>query len=190
MRKSLAVLAAVGLVATMAVAFAGPAAAKNSPKPSGPKPPPKESKCSSSSAKGIQYAFLQFLTNGTPTGSLAYVKGGAPLANVYQASFQAAASAGLLKPTVNTIPVSVMARCTGKTTANFTYDLQMQDKVTSTTGAPLGLHNAGGAVLVKGHWQITTQTVCDLINLIGMTIPGATYGAQCYTAAGLPVPSS
>jgi hypothetical protein len=187
MRKSLAVLATIGLVATMAVTFAGPAAAKGGPKPGTPKPPPKETKCSSSSAKGITYSFLQFLTPGTPN-ALGYVQNGQPLGTVYNAAFGAAKTAGLLK--YNTIPISVVAKCTGKTTAMFTYDLQMKDATTGTTSAPLGIHNAGGAVLVKGHWQITPQTVCDLINLIGMALPGVPYGAQCYQAAGLPVPSS
>jgi hypothetical protein len=188
MKKTLAVLASVGLVATMAVTFAGPAGAKGSP--SGPKPPPKESKCSSSSTKGITYAMTQFLIGNGGAGKAAWVQNGAPLASVLDATFTAAAQAGLVKATQNTVPASIQSRCTGKTTASFTYDLQYQDKATGTTQAPLGLHNAGSAVLVKGRWLVTAQTVCDLTSLLGMALPNSPYGAQCYAAAGLPVPPS
>jgi hypothetical protein len=189
MRKSLAGLAAVGLVATMAVAFAGPAGAKGTT-PTTTKPPPKESKCSSSSVKGIAYSMNGFLTAKGGTAKVVYINNGSNLASLMDQTFAAAAQAGLIKPGVDSVPTAVQSKCTGKTAATFTYDLQMKDETTGTTGAPLGLHNAGGAVLVKGHWKITPQTVCDLTNLIGMTLPGATFGTQCYQMSGLPVPTS
>jgi hypothetical protein len=185
MKKPLAVVAAAGLAATMAVTFAGPAGAKG-----GPKPPPKESSCSSKSIKGITYSMTGFLGATGGAAKVAYIQNGTPLASVIDQTFAAAATAGLVKPTQNDLPASIAVKCSGKTTAKFTYDLQYQDKATGTTQAPLGLHNAGGAVLVKGHWLITAQTVCDLTSLLGMALPGSTYGNQCYQAAGLPVPTS
>ncbi len=193
MKKTLAVLASMGLAAAMAVTLAGPAGAKGGPTttaPGGAKPPPKESKCSSKSTKGVVYAMTGFLEGANGTAKVAFVQNGTPLASVIDATFLAASQAGLTKPTQNDIPASVQVKCTGKTTASFTYDLQYQDKATGTTQAPLGLHNAGGAVLVKGHWLITAQTVCDLTSLLGMALPNSPYGAQCYQAAGLPVPPS
>jgi hypothetical protein len=183
MKKSLAVLASVAMAATMAVALAGPAGAAGS-KPS------KETKCTKSSTKGITASMTGFLTGNGGTAKVAFVQNGTPLATVIDQTFAAAASAGLVKSTQNDIPATVTVKCTGKTTASFTYDLQYQDKATGTTQAPLGLHNAGGAVLVKGHWLITPQTVCDLTSLLGMALPGSPYGAQCYQAAGLPTPPS
>ncbi|HEV3451846.1 MAG TPA: hypothetical protein VG869_11655 [Acidimicrobiia bacterium] len=184
MRKTCAVLAAVGLVATLMAALAGPAGAKGSPGGQ----PPKESKCSSKSQKGIVYSMTQFLTQPTAAGKTAYVQGGSALTTVIDQTFTAAKTAGLVKDTQDDIPAGIAPKCTGKTTASFTYDLQYKDKATGTTQAPLGLHNAGGAVLVKGHWLITAQTVCDLTALLGMAIPNSPYGNQCYQAAGLPVP--
>jgi hypothetical protein len=191
MKKTLAVLTSVGLAAMMAVTLAGPAGAKGGPTttaPGGGKPPPKETKCSSSSSKGVIYAMTGFLTGANGTAKVAYVQNGAPLASVIDATFTAASAAGLTKPTQDDIPATVTVKCTGKTTASFTYDLQYRDKTTGTTQAPLGLHNAGGAVLVKGHWLVTSQTVCDLTSLLGMALPNSPYGAQCYSAAGLPTP--
>jgi len=189
MRKSLAVLAAVGLAATMAVALAGPAGAKGSP--SGSKPPPKESKCSSKSVKGIRYAMDGFLLGNGGAAKVVYVQNGQSLSSIVDQTFAAATKAGLIKPNQASISYGLTSKCTGKTTATFVYDLTYQDTVTSTTqGMGLGIHNAGGAVLVKGHWQVTPQTVCDLTNLLGMALPGQTYGMQCYQAAGLPVPTS
>ncbi len=187
MKKTLAVLASMGLAATMAVTLAGPAAAAGGPTTTAPggKPPPKESKCSSKSTKGITYAMTGFLQADGGVAKVAFVKNGTPLASIIDATFQAASAAKL--PT-QTIAVGVTSKCTGKTTANFTYDLAYYDKTTGTTQAPLGLHNAGSAALVKSHWVITPQTVCDLTSLLGMALPGSTYGAQCYQAAGLPVP--
>jgi hypothetical protein len=190
MRKSLAVLAAVGLVATMAVAFAGPAGAKNSPKPSGPKPPPKESKCSSKSTKGIEYAMNGFLTGVGGAGKTAFVQNGSAITTIVDQTFAAATQAGLVKPTQDTVTLALTSQCTGKTTASFKFGLQYKDKTTgTTTGTPL-VQQSGTAVIVKGHWLITPVTVCDITNLLGMAIPGATYGNQCYQAAGLPVPTS
>ena len=183
MRKSLAVLAAVGLVATMAVAFAGPAGAKGSPG-GGNKPPPKEKKCSAkTSSKGITFAFTQFLVAPAAADKVKYVDNGAVLAQVVQQSAAAAAALGLTKPTQDTIPVSVKVQCTGKTAANFTFDLQFKDKTTGTTAAPLGLHQAGDAILKGGTWFISASTVCDLTEL-----EAAQYGTACFQAAGLPVP--
>jgi hypothetical protein len=188
MRKSLAVLAAVGLVATMAVAFAGPAAAKGGPKP--PKPPPKESKCSTKSQPGIQYAMDGFLTGATGAAKTAFVQNGSVLASLVDQTFAAATQAGLTKPTQDTVSLALMSKCTGKTTATFQFGLQYKDKATGTTsGQPL-VQQAGSAVLVKGHWLITPVTVCDITNLLGMAIPGSTFGTRCYQAAGLPVPTS
>ena len=188
MRKSLAVLAAVGLVATMAVAFAGPAAAKGGPKP--PKPPPKESKCSTKSQAGVQYAMDGFLTGANGAAKVAFVQNGSGLATLLDQTFNAASAAGLTKPTQDTVSLALKSRCTGKTTASFTYGLQYKDKATgTTTGQPLA-NQSGGAVLVKGHWLITELTVCDLTNLLGMALPGVPYGMECYQAAGLPVPTS
>ena len=192
MKKTLAVLTSVGLAATMAVSLAGPAGAKGGPTTTAPggKPPPSEKKCSSSSTKGVVYSMTGFLTGSNGTAKVAFVQNGAPLASVIDATFAAASTAGLTKPTQDDIPATVTVKCTGKTTASFTYDLQYRDKATGTTQAPLGLHNAGGAVLVKGHWLITPLTVCDLTSLLGMALPNSPYGAQCYQAAGLPAPPS
>jgi hypothetical protein len=193
MKKTLEVLTSVGLAVMMAVSLAGPAGAKGGPTttaPGGGKPPPSEKACSKSSTKGVVYAMNGFLTGSNGTAKVAFVQNGAPLASVLDATFQAASTAGLTKPTQDTVPATVTVKCTGKTAASFTYDLQYRDKTTGTTQAPLGLHNAGSAVLVKGHWLVTPQTVCDLTSLLGMAIPNSPYGAQCFSAAGLPVPPS
>jgi len=186
MRKSLSVLVAVGLAVTMAVALAGPAGAKGSP---GPKPPPKESKCSKSSVKGITYSMDGFLTANGGAAKTAYVQNGSVLSSIIDQTYAAANAAKLIPAGQDTVAVSLTAQCTGKTTATFKYALGYKDRATSTTGAALA-NSAGGAVLVKGHWLITPVTVCDLTSLLGMALPGATYGAQCYQASGLPVPSS
>jgi hypothetical protein len=180
MRKSLAVLAAVGLVATMAVAFAGPAGAKGTPKPS---KPAKESKCTKNSKKGITYSLTQFFTAPTAAGKVAYVVNGAALQQVVDQSNTAAQQLGLTKAGQNTIPVGVAVQCTGKTAANFTFDLQFQDATTGTTVAPLGLKVSGDAVIKKGGWLISAATVCDLTQM-----ESAQFGTACYNAAGLPVP--
>ena len=191
MRKSLTVLAAVGLAASMAVAFAGPAGAKGSSPSGSSKPPPKESKCSSKSVKGIRYAMDGFLLANGGTAKVVYVQNGSSLASIIDQTFAAATKAGLIKPNQASVTYGLVTKCSGKTTATFTYDLTYKDTVTSTTqGMGLGIHNSGGATLVKGHWQVTPLTVCDLTNLLGMALPGQTYGTQCYQAAGLPVPTS
>jgi hypothetical protein len=180
MRKVLAVLTAATVIGVMALA--GPAGA--APKP--PKPPPKESKCTSKSQKAITFSMDAFLNPAAGGARATYIQNGDKISSILDTTFQAAKTAGLLK--FSTISAGLTSKCTGKTMASFTYDLRYLDATTGTTQPPLGLHNAGGAVLVKGKWLITPQTVCDLLSLIGMVIPGATYGQQCYQAAGLPVP--
>jgi hypothetical protein len=190
MRKSLAVIAAVGLVATTVVAFAGPAGAKGTPKPKSPGKPAKESKCNpKTSAKGITYSFTQFLTGGTPAAEVAYVDQGSKLESIVGQGLAAARSGGLLPANVNTIPVSLKAKCTSKTHANVTYSLVFQDKTTSTTGAPL-VTESGDAILKKGTWYVTPTDVCDLFQMLVAAAPNApkTLVSDCYTTAGLPVP--
>jgi hypothetical protein len=179
MRKTFAVLAVVGLAATMSVALAAPASAKGGP----PKPPPKESKCSKSSQKGILFSWKQFLVAPTAAGKTAYIDQGSLLTSIVDQSNAAALKLGLLKPGQNTIPFGLMSTCTGKASATFVFDLQFQDVATATTAPPLGLHISGRAVLKKGHWLIAGSTVCDLTQL-----ESAQFGGQCYQAIGLPVP--
>jgi hypothetical protein len=181
MRKSIAAFAAVALGATMTVvAAAGTAGASAASK---------ETKCSSSSAKGIKKSWNQFLGAPTAAQKVKYVDQGAKIQDSVDKSNAAALAAGLTKPTQTNVSTSVTVTCNGKTKANFTFDLQFKDKTTGTTTPPLGLHQSGDAILKNGTWYISGSTVCDLSAL--STDPASKAAVQeCYQALGLQVPTS
>jgi hypothetical protein len=187
MKKSVAVLAVAVLAGTMGAALAGPAGAKGG---GGTKTTTvrKVTKCVTKTAvAGITQAMNAFLS-GDPTIAMKYVDQGAKIGASYQLSEQLDTAAGLTSATKLTLPINVKATCTGSTKANFTYDLYMKDKTTATTTAPLGLNEAGNALIKKGVWYISATTVCDLENGAGSVAAQATN--MCYTAIGESVPSA
>ena len=182
MKKSVAVLAVAVLAGTMSAALAGPAGAKGTT----PTTVPKVTKCVSKTAvAGITQAMNDFLS-GDPTIAMKYVDQGAKIGASYQLSEQLDTAAGLTSATKLTLPINVKATCKGATKANFTYDLYMKDKTTSTTTPPLGLNEAGDALIKKGVWYISATTVCDLENGAGSVAAQATN--MCYAAIGQSVP--
>ncbi len=183
MRKILAVLAATALGATMAAAVAGPAGAKGT---SPTKPVPKVTSCQTKTAiAGITQAMQAFLS-GDPSIAMKYVDQGNLIGASYQLSEQLDTAAGLTSSTSLTLPTKIGVKCQGKTKATFTYDLYIKDKTTSTTGPPLGLNEAGDALIKKGVWYISAATVCDLESGAGAVAAQASN--ECYSAVGLPVP--
>ena len=182
MKKSVAVLAVAMLAGTMSAALAGPAGAKGTT----PTTVPKVTKCVTKTAvAGITQAMNDFLS-GDPTIAMKYVDQGAKIGASYQLSEQLDTAAGLTSATKATLPINIKATCKGSTKANFTYDLYMKDKTTSTTTPPLGLNEAGDALIKKGVWYISATTVCDLENGAGSVAAQATNA--CYMAIGQPVP--
>lgn len=187
MRKPLSMLAVIALTGTMTVALTGTAFAKGGGGSSTPKVP-KVTSCQTKTATlGITQAMTAFLSGGSAAASMKYVDQGAKIGPSYVASQAADTAAGLTSPTKPTYPTGVKVQCTGKTKANFTYDLYIKDLTTGTTGAPLGLSENGDALIKKGVWYISGSTVCDLT--AASPAPGAVAAsAQCYMAIGLPVP--
>lgn len=179
MRKTFAALGAVALAVTMSLSLAGPAAAKGG----GTSGPPKDTKCGKQSQKGILFAFTQFLSAPTAAQKVKYVDNGAALTTVIDQSNTAAQQLGLEKAGQVTSPVGLTIKCTGKSAATFSTDLQFKDTTTGTTAPPLGLKIAGDALLKSKTWLISSTTVCDLTQM-----ESAQYGTACYQAAGLPVP--
>ena len=195
MRKPLSVLAVIALTGTMTVALTGTAVAKGG---GGSKSTPKVPKVTSCQVKtaqlGITQAMTAFLTGGAVTVAMKYIDQGAKIGAAYESSKAADTAAGLTSPTKPTYPISVKAQCTGKTKANFTYDLYLKDLTTGTTTAPLGLNASGNALIKKGVWYVSASTVCDLVDSGISSAPPAQLAqvtaaaTACYTAIGQPLP--
>ena len=180
-----AALGAAALGVAVALAAAAPAGAAGTTTTTTPKSP-KVTTCSTKTAvQGVTLAMDDFLS-GDPSIAMKYVNQGALIGASYQLSEQLDTAAGLTSATSLTLPTKVGVKCEGKTKANFTYDLYIKDKTTSTTGPPLGLNEAGDALIVKGHWLISASTVCDLESGAGAVAAQASN--ECYSAVGLPVP--
>lgn len=186
MRKQwVAVLGTAALGAAMALAAAAPAGAAGTTTTTTPKSP-KVTTCSSKTAlQGITVAMDDFLSGNANIFST-YVDQGAKIGPSYLLSEQLDTAAGLTSPTMLTLPIQVTVKCNGKHTATFTYGLYIKDKTTGTTGPPLGITEAGDALIKNGHWFISASTVCDLE--AGAGAVAAQASNECYTAAGLPVP--
>ncbi len=184
MKKSVAVLAVAVLAGTVGTALAGPAGAKSTPTTT----VPKVSKCQTKTAQaGITRSMTLVLTNAP--NATQYVDQGDKLAASYALSGQLDTAAGLNPPNQLHFPTKVTVTCKGSTKATFTYDLYVQDKTTSTTGAPLGLNFAGDALIKKGAWYVSALTICDLEGQAGAAAAQATNA--CYAAIGqTPPPAS
>ena len=191
MRKPLSVLAVIALTGTMTVALAGTAGAKGGGTPK----VPKVTSCQVKTAQlGITQAMTAFLTGGSTTVAMKYIDQGAKIGAAYESSKAADTAAGLTSASKPTYPVDVKAQCTGKTKANFTYDLCLKDLTTGTTTAPLGLNASGNALIKKGVWYVSASTVCDLVDSGISSAPPAQLAqvtaaaTQCYTAIGQTLP--
>ncbi|HEY6317164.1 MAG TPA: hypothetical protein VI462_04655 [Acidimicrobiia bacterium] len=184
-----AALGAAALGTVMALAAAVPAGAKGGGTTTTTQPKsPKVTSCSTSTAKtGITVAMDDFLS-GNSNLAFTYVDMGSKIAPSYALSEQLDTAAGLTSPTSITLPTMITVKCNGKHTLTFTYGLYLKDKTTSTTGAPLGITEAGDALIEHGHWFISASTVCDLESGAGAVAAQASN--ECYTAAGLPIPPS
>jgi hypothetical protein len=182
-----AALGAAALGVTLALAAAVPAGAKGSGTTTTTTPKsPKVTTCSTKTAtQGITLAMDDFLS-GNPAIFATYVDQGGKIGASYVLSQQLDTAAGLTSPTQLTLPTQLVVKCNGKHTATFSYGLYLKDKTTSTTGPPLGITEAGDALIVHGHWFISASTVCDLE--AGAGAVAAQASNECYTAAGLPVP--
>jgi len=186
MRKQWAtVLGTVALGAAIALAAAAPAGAAGTTTTTSPKSP-KVTTCSTKTAvQGITVAMDDFLS-GNAAIFATYVDQAGKIGPSYLLSEQLDTAAGLTSPTMLTLPTMIQVKCNGKHTATFTYGLYIKDKTTSTTGPPLGITEAGDALIVHGHWFISASTVCDLE--AGAGAVAAQASNECYAAAGLPVP--
>ncbi|HEV2311307.1 MAG TPA: hypothetical protein VGU73_12370 [Acidimicrobiia bacterium] len=182
-----AVLGAAVLGAALALAAAVPAGAKGGGSTSTTGvTSPKVTSCSKSTAlKGVTAAMDDFLSGNANIFST-YVDQGVKIGPSYLLSEQLDTAAGLTSPTTLTLPTAITIKCTGKNKLTFTYGLYLKDKTTSTTGPPLGITEAGDALIEHGHWFISASTVCDLE--AGAGAVAAQASNECYTAAGLPVP--
>ena len=181
-----AALGAAALGAALALAAAVPAGAKGGTTTTTSPKSPKVTTCSAKTAlQGITVAMDDFLS-GNAAIFATYVDQGAKIGPSYTLSEQLDTAAGLTSPTMLTLPTQLKVKCNGKTTATFSYGLYLKDKTTSTTGPPLGITEAGDALIEHGHWFISASTVCDLE--AGAGAVAAQASNECYTAAGLPVP--
>ncbi len=181
-----AALGAAALGVALALAAAVPAGAKGGSTTTTTTGSPKVTTCTKTTAlKGITAAMDDFLS-GNSAIAFTYVDQGAKIAPSYALSEQLDTAAGLTSPQTLTLPTQVTVKCTGKNKLTFTYGLYLKDKTTSTTGPPLGITEAGDALIEHGHWYISASTVCDLE--AGAGAVAAQASNECYTAAGLPIP--
>lgn len=114
----------------------------------------------------LEKAFDQFLTGSTTAEKMQYIEDGDKVGTFVEEGAKEAAERGQTNPNTANVTVNLQATCTGKKTAEFTYDLAigLPKPVTSKPATGVGLNQAGDAVLTKkGQWLITGATICDLI---------------------------
>lgn len=169
--RRVALLLAAAMVLSISV-FAGPASAAK-----------KVTSCQKDKnlAANIQTAFNQYLTSDSSTDKMKLVKDGQKLIAISEEGAAAARAAGQTQADKTTVAVAIKPTCDGKKAATFKYDLAINQPkpVTVVPSTGIGLDFAGDAVLVKGVWLISGETVCDLISQNPNT-PGL--GDKCLTA--------
>ena len=133
----------------------------------------------------IAKAFDTYLSGDTVAIKMTYVENATKVQPISEKGAAAALAAGQTNTSTTTLTYNVQAKCDGKASATFTYDLatQIPKPVTAAPTKGLGLNFAGDAVLdkKKGVWLISGATICDLI---GKNPNTPTLGAECLAAIG------
>jgi hypothetical protein len=185
----LAALAAVSLgVSTAVLVPAGAARADRIDRSA-----PNEAVCRPKTARrGIAAAFNQFLAASSAADQIRFVDQGAKIQAAVDRSDQLTLASGRdqsgrEQPPLQEVAANVTVTCTAKTTATFTYDLQIKRPSTGVTTPPLGLHQPGAAVLRRGTWYVGALTACAFLALNPDPANQAPVAA-CYQALGQPPP--